>query len=171
MVEAGVRRSSRIWITEVNWPLQGTGPYSPASGRPNVTEDEQADYLVRYHVLCLSGGYIDRIYWWQLIAPGYGLADSREGALRRRPAFLAYKTMVEQLEGAVFLGREPSAWAEIFHFERGQDRLAVCWTPGRPRMHDFGRAVRRVIDRDGRETKPSSSSGLQLEGSPGYVFF
>jgi len=171
MVEAGARRPSRIWITEVNWPLQGTGPYSPASGRPNVTEDEQADYLVRYHVLCLSGGYIDRVYWWQLIAPGYGLADSREGALRRRPAFLAYKTMVGELEGAVFLGREASLGAEIFHFERGQDRLAVCWTPGRTRTHDFGRAVRRVIDRDGRETKPSSSSGLELEGSPVYVFF
>jgi len=170
-VEHSTPRRTPLWITEVNWPLQGTGPYSPASGRPNVTEDEQADYLVRYHVLCLSGGYIDRVYWWQLIAPGYGLADSREDALRRRPAFLAYKTMVEQLEGAVFLGREPSAWAEIFHFERGPDRLAVCWTPSRPRTYDFGRAVRRVIDRDGREIKPSSSSGLQLEGSPGYVFF
>ncbi|MCJ7611810.1 MAG: hypothetical protein MUP19_06050 [Candidatus Aminicenantes bacterium] len=169
-VELSTPRRNPLWITEVNWPLQGTGLYSPASGRPNVTEEEQADFLVRYHILCLAGGYIDRIYWWQLIAPGYGLVDSRGDALRRRPAFLAYRTMTEQLEGSVFLGRDPSPWAEVFHFRRGADRLAACWTAGRPREYRFDRPVRRIFDRDGREVK-STSSGLRLEGSPRYVYF
>jgi len=169
-VELSTPRRNPLWITEVNWPLQGTGLYSPASGRPNVTEEEQADFLVRYHILCLAGGYIDRIYWWQLIAPGYGLVDSRGDALRRRPAFLAYRTMTEQLEGSVFLGRDPSPWAEVFHFRRGADRLAACWTAGRPREYRFDRPVRRIFDRDGREVKPASS-GLRLEGSPRYVYF
>ncbi len=169
-VELSTPLRNPLWITEVNWPLQGTGLYSPASGRPNVTEEEQADFLVRYHILCLAGGYIDRIYWWQLIAPGYGLVDSRGDALRRRPAFLAYRTMIEQLEGGVFLGRDPSPWAEVFHFRRGADRLAACWTAGRPREYRFDRPVRRIFDRDGREVKPPAS-GLQLEGSPRYVYF
>jgi hypothetical protein len=48
-----------LWITEVNWPLKDTGKYSPASGKPNVTEERQADYLVRYHILTLASGSPD----------------------------------------------------------------------------------------------------------------
>lgn len=170
VIEHSTRRRTPLWITEVNWPLEGTGPYSPASGRPNVTEEEQADFLVRYHVLCLAGGYIDRVYWWQLVAPGYGLVDSREDILRRRPGFLAYTTMIRELEGGIFLGRERSAWAEVFHFRRGAESLAVCWTAGRPREYRFDRPISRILGRDGRGIAPAAS-GLRLEGSPRYVFF
>ena len=48
-------------ITEMNWPLKGTGKYSPVSGKPNVSEEDQADYLVRYYVLSLASGFIRRI--------------------------------------------------------------------------------------------------------------
>ena len=170
VVELSTRRRTPLWITEVNWPLQGMGEYSPASGRPNVTEEQQADYLVRYHVLCLAGGYVDRIYWWQLIAPGYGLVDSRGGDWRRRPAFHAYRTMVGNLEGSTFLEKAPSPHVEIFYFRHGPDRLAVCWSAGPPRDYTFDRPVARVVGRDGRDVKPPSQR-LRLEGSPCYVFF
>ncbi len=58
VVDASAGSERDIWITEINWPLQGTGKFSPASGRPNVTEGEQADYLVRYFVLCLATGFV-----------------------------------------------------------------------------------------------------------------
>lgn len=93
-----------LWVTEVNWPLAGTGPYSPASGKPNVGEEEQADYLVRYYVPLLASGFVGRIYWWQLVAPGYGLVDSRDKPWRRRPSFRAMRALAERLEGARFLG-------------------------------------------------------------------
>jgi len=170
VVDLSSRRPYRLWITEVNWPLQGTGPYSPASGRPNVSEEEQADFLVRYHILCLAGGYIDRVYWWQLIAPGYGLVDSRDRGRRRRPAFEAYKTMIRYLEGSVFVEKADSPRAEVFYFRRGADLLAVCWTAGRPHDYVFDRPVARVVGRDGLDVTPASPR-LRLEGSPCYVFF
>jgi hypothetical protein len=47
-----------------------------------------------YHDIALKTGKIERIYWHQLIAPGYGLVDNREGNVRKTKAFEAYKRMV-----------------------------------------------------------------------------
>lgn len=172
VVELSTPRRPPLWITEVNWPLAGTGRYSPASGRPNVSEEDQADFLVRYHVLCLAGGCVDRVYWWQLAAPGYGLVDNRARSWRRRPAFHAYRTMVRELEGAEFLGRADSPWAEVFRFRRGADDFAVCWTPGPPREYAFDRDIRSVMGRDGRPVgRRRAGSRLRLQGSPVYVHF
>jgi hypothetical protein len=170
VVDRSARAWSPLWITEVNWPLEGTGPYAPAAGRPCVSEEEQASYLVRYHVLCLASGYVERVYWWQLAAPGYGLVDSRAEQWRPRPGFFAYQTMTRYLEGSLFVEKEPSPWAEVYHFRKAGDPFAVCWTAGPPREYRFRRPVARVLNRDGREAGPASSH-LLIEGSPRYVFF
>ena len=158
------------WITEVNWPLKETGKYSPASGRPNVSEEEQANYLVRYFIISLASGFIERIYWWQLVAPGYGLIDSRENIWRKRPSFSAFKTMVSLLEGSVFMEKGRTSQAEIFFFSKGGESFAVCWTRGRPFEYNFLRQVRRVLTRDGEEIS-FQPERIKIEESPKYVFF
>jgi hypothetical protein len=167
------RRPVPAWITEVNWPLEGTGPWSPASGKPNVSEDVQADYLVRYYVICLASGFIDRIYWWQLVAPGYGLVDSRETPWRRRPSFYALKAMIDRLAGSTFLGKDGRAAAavaaEVYRFRKNGRDFALAWTAGPPVEHDFGRAIEFVLNRDGRPI-PFSGSRLRLSRSPRYIF-
>jgi len=174
--EASARRPVPAWITEVNWPLAGTEPYSPAAGKPNVGEEAQADYLVRYYVICLAGGLIDRVFWWQLVAPGYGLVDSRETPWRRRPSFCAFKTMVERLSGSVFIGKDgppaggPRAGIEVYRFRKDGRDFALAWTTGAPRDREFGRPVAAVLDRDGRE-RPSSGAVVRLDFSPRYIFF
>jgi hypothetical protein len=102
----GNRNAPRLWITEFNWPLLGTRPYTPNSGRPATTVDEttQANYLSEYYRIVYATGWVERAYWWQLIAPGYGLVDSRDG-LRRRPAYTAFKALLAGgLDGAVKTG-------------------------------------------------------------------
>ena len=170
VVDASAQGSRDIWITEVNWPLQGTGKFSPASGRPNVTEEEQADYLVRYFVLCLATGMIEKVFWWQLVAPGYGLIDSRQTVWRRRPSFRAFQTMVQVLDQSVFKGKNESGEGRFFFFSKGQDTLAVCWTTGAPFEFLFPGQVKRILGRDGLE-KSFSSGRIMIEGSPIYVFF
>jgi hypothetical protein len=157
--EVSARRPCGCRITEVNWPLADTGPYSPASGKPNVSEEEQADYLVRYYLICLAGGLIERVYWWQLVAPGYGLVDSREEPWRRRPSWFALRTMVAELAGAEFAGKDEgraARGAEIYRFRKAGREFAVCWTNGAPADFDFGRPVARVLDRDGGFRGPGS---------------
>jgi hypothetical protein len=104
--------AGRLVVSEVNWPLVETGVYSPVgapyespgerTGDPSVSEWAYACYLVRYLLLTLCSGFVERVYWWRLVAHGYGLVDGPPCALRRRAAFDAYARVANQLKGAVF---------------------------------------------------------------------
>ncbi len=170
IIESTPCRGRECWITEFNWPLQGMGPYSPAPGKPCVSEEDQANYLVRYFLICLTSGAIQRVYWWQLAAKGYGLVDPLVSPWRRRPSFLAFKTLIKFMEGSVFWGRvfHPEAW--ILLFRRSQQNFAVGWTKQGAIEYDFGFPVEAVWDRDGNRLPPSSPR-IKLEPRPKYVFF
>jgi len=170
VVDSCLKEKRDIWITEMNWPIAGTGKYSPAVGNMNVTEEEQANFLVRYFILCLSTGYVDRIYWWQLVAPGYGLIDSRPERWRKRPSFFALKSMVERLEGSLFVEKVPHADALIFIFRKQETRFAVCWSKDSSFEHMFSQHVLRAESRDGEEV-PIQDNRVQLGPSPLYVYF
>jgi len=86
----------KLIITEVNWPLKGTAPYAPTSETECVSEEEYADYMLAYYQMALATQMVETVYWHQLIAPGYGLVDNRDGRLRRREAFGRYKRMVQE---------------------------------------------------------------------------
>lgn len=161
--------TSRLWITEMNWPLQGTGKYSPVAGKPNVTEEQQADYLVRYFILALAGGLVEKIFWWQLVAPGYGLIDSRGKSWRKRPAYFAFRAMIELLTDSIFQGRFSYTKAEIFMFCRRQEVFAVAWTKGEPVVYTFPGRIKKIRDRSGQEL-PVTDSSIVLDQSPKYIF-
>ena len=97
IVLTGNRNQRRLWITEFNWPLLDTKPYTPNSGHPTRTVDEntQAQYLQQYYRIAYNTGWVERVYWWQLINPGYGLVDSRAGSLRKHPSYYALKELLD----------------------------------------------------------------------------
>lgn len=86
--------AQRLWITEVNWPLTGAGESAPTSGNECVSEGEYAQYLSDYLRIAHATGLVERVYWWQLVAAGYGLVDPRGGTLRRRPGFVALQKLL-----------------------------------------------------------------------------
>lgn len=90
------RCANELWITETNWPLLNTKPYTPNSGKPTRTVDEetQAKYLKQYYQIAWQTGWVERVYWWQLINPGYGLVDHRDGYLRKMPSYYAFKDII-----------------------------------------------------------------------------
>lgn len=90
------RCANSLWISETNWPLLDTKPYTPNSGNPTRTVDEQtqAEYLKLYYQIAWQTGWVDRVYWWQLINPGYGLVDHRGGTLRKMPSYYAFKEIL-----------------------------------------------------------------------------
>jgi hypothetical protein len=169
IVDASYKEPKGCWITETNWPLEGAGEYSPAPGKPCVTEEEQANYLVRYFIICLASGLIERVYWWQLAAPGYGLIDNRSREWRKRPGYFALRQMAGLLEDSRFEGKERDAGAEIFRFRKGSRPFAVCWTRRGTADHEFSPAPRRIIGRDGEE-RPAGSARVRIEERPQYVF-
>lgn len=106
----------RVVVSEVNWPLKGTGVWSPVGSPyqspgvrhndPSVDEDTYADYMRRYLLLSLCSGMADRVYWWNLAAHGFGLIDDRDpGGWRPRPAYHAFKELTGRMRGATYLRR------------------------------------------------------------------
>jgi hypothetical protein len=96
MTKLSNRCDDSLWITETNWPLLDTKPYTPNSGKPSRTVDEetQAKYLKWYYQIAWQTGWVDRVYWWQLINPGYGLVDHRGGRLRKMPSYYALQEII-----------------------------------------------------------------------------
>ena len=134
----------RLVVSEVNWPLLGTGVWSPVNSpyetldprqnNPSVSEDDYAAYLARYLLLTLASGHVRRVYWWRLAARGFGLVDDTDpAAWRPRPAFFALQTLLETLAGATFskkLETPPGEFALEFSGPRGP--LTARWTRSTP---------------------------------------
>lgn len=97
MTSLSNRCDDKLWITETNWPLLNTKPYTPNSGNPTRTCDEetQAQYLKLYYQIAWQSGWVEKVYWWQLINPGYGLVDHRDGHLRKMPSYYALKDIMQ----------------------------------------------------------------------------
>ncbi|CAA6819626.1 MAG: FIG00388565: hypothetical protein [uncultured Sulfurovum sp.] len=89
------KTSSQIYITEVNWPLSNTAPYAPTSEVECVNEEDYEKFMDSYHTIALESGKIQRVYWHQLIAAGYGLVDDRGEMIRKTKAFESYKRMIK----------------------------------------------------------------------------
>jgi len=88
-------KSDEIYITEVNWPLSGTAPYAPTSEHECVSEDLYSQYMVDYFQIAKDTNKVQKVFWHQLIAPGYGLIDNRDGKIRKTKAFYEFKKLLK----------------------------------------------------------------------------
>jgi hypothetical protein len=140
----------RTWITEVNWPLR-EGPHAPAGRHVSVDEETAASYLARYYLLALGTGLVERVYWWQLVARGYGLMVAEDGHLRPRPAYRALRTLA-RLDGASFLGpvaTAPGVYAYRFRTDDERSDVIAAWTRREPARVRLPGVVAVAWERDG----------------------
>lgn len=85
----------RFWITEVNWPIRNQGAYSPVRETECVSEEDAGRYLREYYQDAWNEKIVERVYWWQLVAKGFGLMDVRkDGTLRERPAYHEFRELL-----------------------------------------------------------------------------
>jgi hypothetical protein len=159
------------YLTEVNWPLR-EGPHSPAGRLVAVDEESQANYLARFYLMVLTAGAADRVFWWQLFAKGYGLADPLvEGSPRRRPAFAALRTLQATLAGTSSVGRlvaPPGAYLLSFAAADGAVWVAG-WSTAAAIEVDLPRPAAEVISRDGRPLGPLSGARLLVGPAVRYA--
>jgi hypothetical protein len=120
------KSSGEIVITETNWPITGTAPYAPTSETECVSEEAYASYMVRYYLLAFASQAVSTVYWHQLIAPGYGLIDNRNG-IRKRCAYDAYRTMLSQMRNASFVGYGIKRGRHTLLCETSRGVLHVEW--------------------------------------------
>jgi len=147
------RCDERVIVSELIWPLAGSGVWSPVSAsylspgakgsNVHVTEEEYGVFMIRYLVLTLCSGFVDQVYWWRLVAHGFGLIDERaEGGWRERIGFRMLCVFLEQLGAATFVEKleiEEDVYA--LRFERENDEVTMMWCNARtfdgPWPHEF----------------------------------
>ena len=163
------RSAAQSWITEVNWPLW-EGPHSPAGRAVSVNEETQAAYLTRYYVQSLGTGLVDRVYWWRLLARGYGLATIEpDGVIRRRPSYDALKTLVAELDGASSTGPAVSPdGAYLWQFQRQEARIVVGWSLDSGVEATLPFVPLSAVDRGGKPLAVGSGHDVVLGPSPTY---
>ncbi|MBA4388780.1 MAG: hypothetical protein C0404_12420 [Verrucomicrobia bacterium] len=168
-------------VSEVNWPIKGTGVYSPVTSPyespgpryndPSVSEDDYADYMLRYLLIALCSGMVDRVFWWRLVARGYGLVDDADAARwRERPAYLMLKMFLENIRDCVFERKpasRPGVEAFMFNHRSGRQLCVIYSTRGDMTVEPPF-ACSRVTDAFGRAVPVSPS--LTLTGRPIYMF-
>jgi len=171
----------RFVISETNWPLRGTGVYSPVGSPyvmpgprrvdPSVSEAEYGDFMIRYLVIALASGLVERVYWWRLVAHGYGLVDDRDpgGVGRVRPAYLQLREFLRHFGNSRYLGRtlDPAGW-RVYWFRPpsgGIDALFYATGPIAPRPLPFHGG--RLLDGYGAPLDAGGAPAGGL-GHPGY---
>ena len=133
-------------ITEFNWPLLGTGVHSPVGAPyvspgirendPSVDEDAMAAYMLRYILIAIGSGLAEKVFWWSLVAHGFGLFDDAGSTWRERPAYLALKEFLHRTRGLVCQGRQAVrtagrlVWRYDYLDDIGRKRLSVVYAEG-----------------------------------------
>ena len=94
IVSSSKKSANSIYITEANWPISNTSPYAPTSEKECVSEEEYIKFMKEYIEIALNSKRVEKLFWHQLIAPGYGLIDNRDGKIRKRDAFFEFKRLI-----------------------------------------------------------------------------
>jgi len=94
MVHLSAKTNNEIYITEANWPLENTAPYAPTSEKECVSESDYSQHMQDYIKIAKDTSRVHKLYWHQLVAPGYGLVDNRDGVVRKTPAFYKFKQLI-----------------------------------------------------------------------------
>ena len=164
MVWLSPKTANKVHITEVNWPLKGTAPYAPTSELECVNEEEYANYMLRYYLLAFASQQIDSISWHQLIAPGYGLVDNRDG-IKKRVAFETFKFMLATLKNAQFLRLDINRNYYILQCLVDDKLLQIHWSLVDTQLKNEDYFL--VYDRDGKLLKDTT---LQISEKPTYIY-
>ena len=168
------RCDDKVIVSEVNWPVKYTGIWSPIGcpyttpkwrrEEPGETEEDYANYMLRYLVIALCSGYVDQVFWWRLSAHGYGLVDDLDN-FRQRPAFKALQIFTQLLGRADFICKLPSDDSVyLMEFQTAEHKIIMGWTEQgvypRPSELQYSYA----LDRDG-----NTLSDVNFSGAPVYL--
>ncbi len=116
IARTSLKCDDKLIVSEVNWPLLGSGVYSPVGAPyvspgvryndPSVSEEDYTSFMIRYIAIAVSSGMVERVYWWRMVAHGFGIVDDADlSKLRKRPAYDALKIYLEILGDSVFDSR------------------------------------------------------------------
>jgi len=118
-----------IWITEICWNSH-IHPYGSSELR-------QADMTVRFYVLVIASGKIEKVFWWTFKDVGTRQFDQADmvGLVRSdltpKYSFYAFAFMTRMLQGKKFVRNDvfgPEVYAAVFTDEEARKDTIVAWS-------------------------------------------
>jgi hypothetical protein len=118
-----------IWITEICWNSQ-IHPYG-------VPETRQADLAVRFYVLAVASGKVEKVFWWTFKDTGTRQFDQADmvgfvrSDLSPKYSYYAFSFMTRMLEGKKWLRNDafgPDVYAAVFTDPAAEQDMIVAWT-------------------------------------------
>jgi len=118
-----------IWVSEIGWPtskgLQG--------GWLGVSEETQANYLIRSYVILCSQG-IKKFFWYDAVNDGTDekYFEHNQGLLtndlKPKKSYLAYKTLTKFLAGFSFYKNlSPNKRVRFYVFKKDKKFTGILW--------------------------------------------
>ena len=100
-----------------------------------MSEQDYADFMLRYLVLALASGMVERVYWWRLAARGFGLIDDTAAdpaAWRLRPAYHQLRVFLRRCGTATFLERRVQPDGARYFLFRAADGTHLAFAYAHP---------------------------------------
>ena len=129
-----------------------------------VSEGEYGDYLLRYLCLALGPGLVERVYWWRLVARGFGLVDDADpAALRPRPAYAMLRNFIAVLGDSTLIGAQLPPRSGLRH---GRYRLAFRRADGEIVVFTYAHGPALPFPSEERCSQVQDAFGQPLEPVP-----
>lgn len=146
----------KIIVSEVNWPIKNTDIWSPIGcpyetpkwrrEQPGETDEDYANYMLRFLAITLCSGHVEQVFWWRLSAHGYGLVDDKNN-FAPRPAFIALQFFLQKLGSAQFERKHNSAEGiYLLEFATDEGRILMAWANNQTHPFPANYSVKHVWD-------------------------
>ena len=167
MARASKKTSNEMYITEVNWPLNGMKNWAPAENFL-IDESLQSSYLVRYYLLMLATGKVRKCFWHQLVAPGYGLVNNLDEKIKKRDAYYCFQNLIAMLSGGITkkMTREKNLFCLIV--EKEEKLIEAIWS-SRGIANFKSNPNQEIFDIRGNAIDTKSSPIINISGEVIYV--
>lgn len=163
----------KVIVSEVNWPVKYTGIWSPIGcpyeapkwrrEEPGESEEDYANFMLRYLVISLCSGHVEQAFWWRLSAHGYGLVDDLDN-FRTRPAYSALMFFLKLLGSSTFIKKlDAPEEAYLLEFADGDKKIIMGWCNGSVVENPVTDYV-QALDREGK-----SLNSVEFSDSPIYL--
>ena len=167
MARASKKTSNEMYITEVNWPLNGMKNWAPAENFL-IDESLQSSYLVRYYLLMLATGKVRKCFWHQLVAPGYGLVNNLDEKIKKRDAYYCFQNLIAMLSGGITkkMIREKNLFCLIV--EKEEKLIEAIWS-SKGIANFKSNPNQEIFDIRGNAIDTKSSPVINISGEVIYV--
>jgi len=130
--------------------------YTACNPPPETFFEAQADHLVRTFVRAQSA-HVGGLSWYTLNGPGWRQGGLLDSEYERRPAFVAYRALIERLSWARYDSpADYGAGIEAYRFTQGEHNVHVVWSKDQTvhTIRVLGSQLIRAYNRDGALLRP-----------------